>query len=276
MNNNMHAAITTGFDYQVSFEKAVQLIRGAGFETLALSSRKEYLHYDTPAGRARLRSLVEEDGVEIDSLHAPYRNDIASSSEEERKKAIEECKVCIDTAHELGIKTVVIHPDCVYEELDQSTAQKTTDKALQSVDNLLRYCAGKSTILAFENIGPFSKFVLDKIFRIFPDDHVGFCYDSGHENQLGECFQLLCSFGARLITTHIHDNHGSNDDHLLPHEGTIDWSRFAETLRGIAYTGNVLLEVSMERSQFKKHEVFLKEAKERADTLVHRITGSIR
>jgi sugar phosphate isomerase/epimerase len=27
----------------------------------------------------------------------------------------------------------------------------------------------------------------------------------------------------RVATTHIHDNHGEKDEHLLPYEGTIDW-----------------------------------------------------
>ncbi len=27
----------------------------------------------------------------------------------------------------------------------------------------------------------------------------------------------------RVVTTHIHDNHGEKDEHLLPYEGNIDW-----------------------------------------------------
>jgi len=27
-----------------------------------------------------------------------------------------------------------------------------------------------------------------------------------------------------LVTTHLHDNQGERDDHLLPYEGAIDWS----------------------------------------------------
>jgi sugar phosphate isomerase/epimerase len=26
-----------------------------------------------------------------------------------------------------------------------------------------------------------------------------------------------------VVTTHVHDNRGERDDHLLPYEGTIDW-----------------------------------------------------
>ena len=27
-----------------------------------------------------------------------------------------------------------------------------------------------------------------------------------------------------VATTHLHDNHGERDEHLLPYEGTIDWN----------------------------------------------------
>jgi sugar phosphate isomerase/epimerase len=27
----------------------------------------------------------------------------------------------------------------------------------------------------------------------------------------------------RVVTTHIHDNHGDKDEHLLPFDGTIEW-----------------------------------------------------
>ncbi|MGD0305490.1 MAG: sugar phosphate isomerase/epimerase, partial [Candidatus Acidiferrales bacterium] len=27
----------------------------------------------------------------------------------------------------------------------------------------------------------------------------------------------------RIVTAHIHDNHGEKDEHLLPYTGTIDW-----------------------------------------------------
>ena len=49
------------------------------------------------------------------------------------------------------------------------------------------------------------------------------CFDTGHAH-IEEGVQA--SFDAmreRVVTTHIHDNHGDKDEHLLPFEGTIDW-----------------------------------------------------
>jgi sugar phosphate isomerase/epimerase len=33
----------------------------------------------------------------------------------------------------------------------------------------------------------------------------------------------LESMRERVVTAHIHDNHGDKDEHLAPFEGTIDW-----------------------------------------------------
>jgi sugar phosphate isomerase/epimerase len=43
----------------------------------------------------------------------------------------------------------------------------------------------------------------------------------------------------RVVSTHIHDNHGDKDEHLLPFEGTIDWDAalagFAEALTELPF-----------------------------------------
>ena len=33
-----------------------------------------------------------------------------------------------------------------------------------------------------------------------------------------------------VVTTHVHDNSGEHDDHLLPYEGTIDWNAMLAAL----------------------------------------------
>jgi sugar phosphate isomerase/epimerase len=50
-----------------------------------------------------------------------------------------------------------------------------------------------------------------------------FCFDIGHahiESGVAAGFEAMRD---RVVTTHIHDNHGEKDEHLLPGDGTIDW-----------------------------------------------------
>lgn len=43
--------------------------------------------------------------------------------------------------------------------------------------------------------------------------------------------------GGRLIATHVQDNYGVIDDHLLPYLGTIEWEPIMKTLKKINYQG---------------------------------------
>ncbi len=74
-------------------------------------------------------------------------------------------------------------------------------------------------------------------------DNVGICWDTGHANEMGEdqgtCLRRI---GKRLIATHINDNYGEKDDHLLPWLGTVDWEAVMNGLREIGYQGSFSFE----------------------------------
>ena len=45
-----------------------------------------------------------------------------------------------------------------------------------------------------------------------------------------------------LIATHVHDNRGRSDDHLLPFDGTIDWAGTLLAVQKIGYDGPFMFE----------------------------------
>ena len=49
------------------------------------------------------------------------------------------------------------------------------------------------------------------------------CFDIGHAHIEEGVEASFDAMRERVVTTHIHDNHGEKDEHLLPFEGTIDW-----------------------------------------------------
>jgi sugar phosphate isomerase/epimerase len=53
---------------------------------------------------------------------------------------------------------------------------------------------------------------------------VKICFDAGHAHLEGGVPEALETIRDYVATTHLHDNRGERDDHLLPYEGTIDWS----------------------------------------------------
>ena len=47
-----------------------------------------------------------------------------------------------------------------------------------------------------------------------------------------------------LITTHVHDNKGKKDEHLLPFEGRINWDVALMTMQKVGYDGTYLMELA--------------------------------
>jgi len=265
----MKTAICTGFNRDIPFEKAVSMIKEAGFEVISMDARPEYSHYDRSEGCRLIGKLMERNKLEIDSVHAPFPEGdrLFSLDEDERAESIRQCKSAFDAASELDGKIVVIHL-IPYGIPEGATRRKMVERGKSSVNNLANYALGKGLKLALEN-GQQKDYdeVLVRLLSEFRDDSVGFCYDSGHENVQGTCFNILKELGHRLLTTHLHDNTGT-DTHMLPYEGTINWTEFRTTIRNLDYSGNLLLEPMMSNSRFREPVQFLFEAARSAATLL--------
>jgi sugar phosphate isomerase/epimerase len=71
-------------------------------------------------------------------------------------------------------------------------------------------------------------------------DGIGFTFDVGHAHTVGKVKEFLPHI-SRAYHLHVHDNHGSLDEHLALGDGTIDWEAVG---RSVArdYTGIIVVE----------------------------------
>jgi len=255
------SSICTSFDYKLPFAQAIPMIRQAGFEAVSLGARPQHSGYATAKGRAVIRKLIEENGLTIDSVHAPFPegDQLFALDEAKRLESIRQCKTAIDTALDMNGRIVVLHL-IPYGISHGDARNRMIVQGMNSLKALAAYAADKEVKLALENgQRPDYDQVLESCLSEFSGDPIGFCYDSGHENVQKTCFQLLEKFGRRLLTVHLHDNLGS-DTHMLPYEGNIDWDRFRKIFHGLDYSGSLLLEVDIKNSRFKDPTIFLAEA----------------
>lgn len=77
-----------------------------------------------------------------------------------------------------------------------------------------------SVNLALENTRflEYNQYLYDHV----PSPRLGFCYDCGHANCYTPGQDPLGRFGEKMVTMHLHDNHGKKDEHLLIGEGSVD------------------------------------------------------
>ena len=63
--------------------------------------------------------------------------------------------------------------------------------------------------------------------------------DVGHARLMGDVVDAIETCSGHLITTHLHDNRGRSDDHLVPGQGVIDWDATLLAFQKVGYDGVV-------------------------------------
>ena len=94
--------------------------------------------------------------------------------------------------------------------------------------------------IAFENtkIKGYQEYILNNIDL----DNVGFCYDSGHDHcHFKDSFNFEL-FKNKILCTHLHDNYGEEDDHLIPYDGNLDFDYVINGLKKANYNGYLTFE----------------------------------
>lgn len=112
---------------------------------------------------------------------------------------------------------------------------------LERIKKIVNYAKELNVKVAFENtkIKGYLEYVLGNI----KDDNVGICFDAGHCHvHFNDEFNFEF-FKDRIFAVHLHDNDKSDDLHLLPFDGTIDWKNVIEKLKECNYNGPITLEI---------------------------------
>jgi len=193
-------------------------------------------------------TICRDLGVTIDSLHAHFGDDLDPSSEDDkvRAAAIElyrsEAAFCL----ELGGPLAVVHPSP--PKVPVGNLERRYGQLQKSFQELAKIGGQMGVIFAFENmpayhpVGGDVKRLVDEVAKC-GSDRVVFLLDFGHAHMTCGIAEALRAAGKHLKYTHVHDNDGVNDTHILPYRGTLPWDACREELHKTGYDGVFLLEV---------------------------------
>lgn len=205
----------------------------------------------------QIKEYLAEADLPCDSLHAFYGNDLDVSTPDEasRKKAIKMMQEEGNLALELGGPLVVVHCSGIFPDgLAAGEAQTRRDQLRRSIEELGKFGQANSVQYAFENLPPyhaigFSVSDLAEMLRQEGNPFVGMCFDIAHANLAGDPIQAIREANDQIIYTHICDNFGLTDDHLMPFYGNIDWFAAGRALRENKFSGVLMLETFYEISE---------------------------
>jgi len=192
------------------------------------------------------------------NLHASagVEKDWNSSLEYERLAGIELVINRLQMTAELGADTAILHMQ--RQPLDPDEVDPYWERLHRSLDALEPEARRLGVRLALENCYDDSYLEVQRLFKEYSPDFLGFCYDCGHGNMgRGEGLDQLEGVKHRLIAVHLHDNDGSGDQHRVPFTGTVDWPRLSSIIAASSYHGMVNLETITEYPDFENETAFL-------------------
>ena len=228
-------------------------IAAHGFECVEVYATRTHFDYHSASAIGDLQGWLADAGLELRSIHAPTAEaftggrwsgslSLASTDPAARAHAVKETEAALHVARRLPVPVLVAHlgvPRTQRREAGDSRAA-----ARRSIDELLTIAEPLGVQIAVEVI-PNELSRASSIVHFVEHDleGVGICLDVGHAHLDGDVVEAVETVSEHLIATHVHDNRGRSDDHLLPFDGTIDWAGTLLAMQKIGYDGPFMFEV---------------------------------
>jgi L-ribulose-5-phosphate 3-epimerase len=247
----------------VSPEEGIDRCAQAGFEALDFNfsdydqSMLQRLIGRQDAGTyARsLRVRAERLGLRFVQMHGPIFNYLADRQTIQTELALSH--ECLRWAAELGVSWVVFHPETEPGPFDYDHLEMLQKRNAAFFRELLGTSEPVGVGIAVENASDDAavRRGMRRLYCSTPQelvelvdalDHplVGVCWDTGHAHiQRLDQYRALRALDRRLKATHIQDNDGNTDQHLLPYHGSSDWHAIMDGLRDSGYSGAFCYEV---------------------------------
>jgi sugar phosphate isomerase/epimerase len=205
-----------------------------GVSAIELFCSRGHFDYRSADQAHELGGWLRDNKLTLHSIHSPTTRDFHLARESgaplsicdperlRRQEAVDEIKRALDLVEHIPFRFCVQH---VARHRDIPDGRKW-DAAFTSLENLSLFARARGVTMAIENTP--GEMATPLNLKKFLDDtrltSVKICFDAGHAHLEGGVPEALETIRDYVATTHLHDNRGERDDHLLPYEGTIDWS----------------------------------------------------
>ena len=232
-------------------------IAAHGFDTVELFATRAHFDYHDEQAIDRLAEWLSDTRLNLHSLHAPIFEGIrngrwvgsfsnASDDATRRDAALAETRTALQVARRIPYRFLVVHLGMPSAE-HPPPGDNRPHAARRSLEDIVEAAAEVGVRVAVEVIpNPLSSAAV--LVRLIEDQldgiDVGICLDYGHAHLMGDLGEAIEAVSGYLWTTHLHDNGGRRDDHLVPFAGTIDWDAAITETQKIGYEDVLMLEVA--------------------------------
>ncbi|NPA23862.1 MAG: sugar phosphate isomerase/epimerase [Crenarchaeota archaeon] len=199
-----------------------------------------------------INRLRKDLNIEVAQVHAPYGDiDEMLTDPDKREEGIARLLRYVELCHKIECPVLVMHvpyrgPIDGERYIDYIASLESCTRLVMR--KLERHIRDLSVKIALENRleQTFGSRVED-IVKIICEEGVegfGICLDTGHANvNKIDIAETVRKFGKYIIATHVHDNDGTQDRHMPPLMGCIDWKRVMDSFRSYCPQIPLILEV---------------------------------
>lgn len=239
-----------------SAEKTVDMLQNAGFTAIDFSFFDPvwYSEEREDVFFSELRKYAENAGMCFNQAHAPFHSSFPDA--EQTKNRFWEIVSALRRAALLGAKTIVVHPVQHLKYADEGVPQQLFEMNMEFYGKLIPYCQEFGIKVAVENMWqyhPWPKIThstcstpeeMNRYLDTLNSPWITGCLDVGHASLVGQSpDEFVLAMGSdRLGTLHIHDVTKTEDSHMMPYQGVIDWQKLMQALGTIGYQGDLTFE----------------------------------
>jgi sugar phosphate isomerase/epimerase len=234
----------------------LEIAASHGFRDIEVFATRTHFDYHDARHIAELGRWLAELGMVAGSMHAPICTSCvggewgrafsnAAVEPARRSEAVAETVTALEAARQLGCGAMVLHLGLPRTQ-DVPPGDNDMRAVRRSLETLRDAAAGAGVPLALEVLpNDLSRpDVLLELLESLELQTAGICLDFGHAHLLGGAPEAAETLSGQVTTTHVHDNLGTLDNHLVPFDGNIDWPRTLTAMWKIGYAGRYVFEVA--------------------------------
>jgi sugar phosphate isomerase/epimerase len=232
----------------------LDLVGRAGVEGVEIFAARQHFDYTSREHVAEIGAWFRSSNLQVFSMHAPIFPDremgrdgapsinVLHPDKARRIDAMDEIKRALESAEQIPMRYLVIH----LGDRSDAWSPRSIEYALTALEHLGAFAAPLGVRLLVENILSESTTPehLMLILQMGHLNNVGVCLDLGHAHIDPGILDAISTLGDRIVSLHVHDNHGVKDEHLWPGDGTIDWPAVKDKLKSLANPPAAVLEIA--------------------------------
>jgi sugar phosphate isomerase/epimerase len=231
----------------------LELAERAGAQGVEIFAARQHFDYTSREDVRELAEWFRSSALQPFSMHAPMFPDremgragapavnLIHPEKSRRIDAMDEIKRALETAEQIPLKHLIVH----LGERDDGWSQRTIDYALTALEHLGAFARALGVHVLVENLtsDPTTPEHLVTILDLGHLTAIGACLDLGHAHMTVGIPDAIHTLGNRIVSLHVHDNHGAKDEHLWPGDGSIDWQDTLKRLKALANPPAAVLEI---------------------------------